>query len=182
MRSRAAYSSLPTDGAGDGRTEAAGSSAVRTTRFDEAEEVRGSGTNAQDPGWWPSVRGLSWYAVPIVGSVMRIRRNRRQPSAEGKVMPLVYVTGISASGKSAALRELRSRGFTAYGVDEDGYGRWLNRRSGAEDKFPHERQDLDMHQWFSEHEWVLDVEKIASLKDRSRPEQRACVPVWRCSW
>jgi hypothetical protein len=82
-------------------------------------------------------------------------------------MPLIYVTGISGSGKSAVLNELRSRGHAAYGVDEDGYGRWLGRRSGEESRFPHGQHGLDIHEWFSEHEWVLDIEKIARLKDRS---------------
>jgi uridine kinase len=42
-------------------------------------------------------------------------------------MPLVYVTGISGSGKSAVLQELRQRAHKAVGVDEDGYARWLDR-------------------------------------------------------
>jgi hypothetical protein len=80
---------------------------------------------------------------------------------------LVYVTGISASGKSAVLGELRSRGLSAYGVDEDGYGRWLKRPSGEEEEC---RLDFDIHAWMSEHDWVLDVQKIAQLKDRSDEE------------
>jgi uridine kinase len=79
---------------------------------------------------------------------------------------LVYVTGISGSGKSAALQELRSRGFSAYGVDEDGYGKWLRRGSAEEEDFPH-GEDFDIHAWMSEHDWILDVEKIADLKRRS---------------
>jgi hypothetical protein len=50
----------------------------RVVWLDEAVRVRGLVTNAEDPGWWPSVRGISWYTVPVVGSVMRIRGNRRQ--------------------------------------------------------------------------------------------------------
>jgi hypothetical protein len=92
-------------------------------------------------------------------------------------MPLIYVTGISASGKSAVLVELRSRGFAAYGVDEDGYGRWLNRRTGKEDVFPDERRDLDLHEWFGEHDWVLDIEKIARLKDGTIGDDE---PVFLC--
>jgi hypothetical protein len=83
---------------------------------------------------------------------------------------LVYVTGISASGKSAVLGELRSRGLSAYGVDEDGYGRWLKRPSGEEEELPSGRLDFDIHAWMSEHDWVLDVQKIAQLKDRSDEE------------
>lgn len=93
-------------------------------------------------------------------------------------MPLIYVTGISASGKSSVLEELRStRGFEAYGVDEDGYGRWLNRCSRQVDQFPSEQQHLDIHDWFNEHDWVLDVEKIARLKDRSDADNK---PVFLC--
>jgi hypothetical protein len=33
-------------------------------------------TNHEDPGWWPSLRGLWWYAIPFVGSVMRVRARR----------------------------------------------------------------------------------------------------------
>ena len=81
-------------------------------------------------------------------------------------MPLIYVTGISASGKSAVLVELRARGFTAYGVDEDGYGKWLD-DSGKDDVLPADGEALDMHRWMRDHDWVLDVAKIAMLKERS---------------
>ena len=30
------------------------------------------------------------------------------------------------------LRELRRRGYDAKGIDEDGYGRWVNRADGEE--------------------------------------------------
>lgn len=48
---------------------------------------------------------------------------------------------------------------------------------GEEDQFPHSEQDLEVHRWFSEHEWVLDIEKIARLKDRS---SRGHEPVFLC--
>jgi hypothetical protein len=81
-------------------------------------------------------------------------------------MPLVYVTGISGAGKSAVLQELRRRGHVAFGVDEDGYGRWLDRRTGQPKTYPVESETRDPHEWYAEHEWVLDVEKIAELKKR----------------
>src|SRR4249919_2753653 len=81
-------------------------------------------------------------------------------------MPLIYVTGISTSGKSAVLHELRARGFQALGVDEDGYGRWIHRESGRVRQPPPTQGDLDAHHWYTEHDWVLDIEKIARLKDR----------------
>lgn len=82
-------------------------------------------------------------------------------------MPLIYVTGISTSGKSAVLEELRSRGFAAYGVDEHGYGKWLNRRSGEQEELTQGMSEPDVHIWIAEHEWVLDIEKIAELKGQS---------------
>ena len=32
----------------------------------------------EDPGWRPSLRGLWWYALPIVGSVTRVRARHRE--------------------------------------------------------------------------------------------------------
>src|SRR6266540_3872560 len=81
-------------------------------------------------------------------------------------MPLIYVTGISGSGKSAVLQELRRRGFKAFGVDEDAYGRWLDRRTGEEVPYPVGSPTVDPHDWYADHEWVLDVKKIAALKER----------------
>jgi hypothetical protein len=79
-------------------------------------------------------------------------------------VPLIYVTGISGSGKSAVLQELRRRGQGAFGVDEDGYGRWLDRRTGEERTYPVDSGMLDPHEWYADHDWVLDVNKIAELK------------------
>lgn len=81
-------------------------------------------------------------------------------------MPFDYVTGISGSGKSAVLHELRRRGHSAFGVDEDGYGRWLDRRTGEERTYPAENNAVDPHEWYADHRWVLDVDKIAELKRR----------------
>jgi len=82
-------------------------------------------------------------------------------------MPLIYVTGISGSGKSSVLEELRSRGLTAYGVDEDRYGRWLDRASGAGVELPPGMQQVELHDWYADHDWVLDIEKIADLRETS---------------
>ncbi|MGH2529602.1 MAG: hypothetical protein ACRDH0_09775 [Actinomycetota bacterium] len=32
----------------------------------------------QDPGWWPSLRELRWYPMPIVGELMNVRRWRKE--------------------------------------------------------------------------------------------------------
>ena len=82
-------------------------------------------------------------------------------------MPLIYVTGISGSGKSAVREELRSRGFAALGVDEEGFGSWIDRRTGRPETLPRPGDDFDIHGWYRDHEWTLDAEKIARLKGRA---------------
>jgi hypothetical protein len=81
-------------------------------------------------------------------------------------MPLVYVTGISGARKSAVLQELRRRGYEAFGVDEHGFGRWLDRRTGEERTYSVEDETLDLHDWYATQHWFLDVKKISELKQR----------------
>jgi hypothetical protein len=35
-------------------------------------------TTHEDPGWWPSLRGLWWYAIPVVGTVTMFRARRKE--------------------------------------------------------------------------------------------------------
>lgn len=84
-------------------------------------------------------------------------------------MSLVYVTGISGSGKSAARKELRRCGYSAFGTDEDSIAYFYNNATGetvgneltSEDRTP---------EWRARHEWKAarsKVEKLAeSAKDR----------------
>jgi hypothetical protein len=92
-------------------------------------------------------------------------------------MALCYVTGLSGSGKSSVLRELRARGYHARGVDEDGYADWINRISGRADAFPHGERDFDFHAWCAAHYWVLSVRRISRL---SRAAARLGKPVFLC--
>jgi thymidylate kinase len=50
---------------------------------------------------------------------------------------LVYVTGLSGSGKSSVLLQLKKRGYEAHGVDEEGYADWVDRMNGQCVRFPH---------------------------------------------
>jgi hypothetical protein len=54
-------------------------------------------------------------------------------------MALLYVTGLSGTGKSAVLSELLARGHHARGVDEDGYADWVSLASGIPDRYPRRR-------------------------------------------
>ena len=72
--------------------------------------------------------------------------------------------GPSGTGKSAVPDELRARGYQARGVDEDGYGDWIDRATGTPDDFPHDDPDLGFHAWYATHEWVLSAERIGALR------------------
>jgi len=92
-------------------------------------------------------------------------------------MALFYVTGLSGTGKSTILRELRARRFHARGVDEDGYADWINRITGRPDPFPRGDPGFDFHAWYAAHYWVLSVKRISVL---SRAAARLGKPVFLC--
>jgi thymidylate kinase len=84
-------------------------------------------------------------------------------------MALYYITGISGTGKSTVLKDLESRGYEAYGVDEHGYGDWVDRETGKINSFHDVEGDknFDIHKWFKDHKWVLNFEKVAKLRKES---------------
>ena len=81
-------------------------------------------------------------------------------------MPLLYVTGLAATGKSAILAELLARGYRAYGVDEDGYADWISQETGAPEPMP-ALADLDFPTWYKTHYWVLNGPRIAELSQQA---------------
>jgi dephospho-CoA kinase len=58
-------------------------------------------------------------------------------------MPLIYVTGLSGSGKSSIRRALQARGYTAYDIDEDGFKAWYHRQSGHKAAIQPDWKDVD---------------------------------------
>lgn len=92
-------------------------------------------------------------------------------------MGLIYVTGLSGTGKSAVLDELRARGTLARGVDEEGYADWIDRETGRRAEYPRDDPDFDFHAWYRTHEWVLSAERIGVL---SRAAARLGGPVFLC--
>lgn len=92
-------------------------------------------------------------------------------------MPLIYITGPSGSGKSAIMRELQARGYEAHGVDEYGFADWVDRKTGKIADFPHEGKNLDFHDWYQKHAWVLSKERIGKLKQQADTDDK---PVFLC--
>ena len=92
-------------------------------------------------------------------------------------MALLYVTGLSGTGRSAVLSELLARGCHARGVDEDGYADWVSLASGTPDAYPRDDPGLDFHAWQATHNWVLSPRRISVL---SRAAARLGEPVFLC--
>jgi thymidylate kinase len=89
-------------------------------------------------------------------------------------MPLFYVTGISGSGKSATLMELRHRGYEAHGIDEDGLAFFYNNETGEQfaNDIPAEARTPE---WTSQHSWKASPARIKHLADASKDK-----PVFVC--
>jgi hypothetical protein len=77
-------------------------------------------------------------------------------------MPLLYVTGLPATGKSAVLGELCSRGHRAYGVDEDVYADWISYDTSQPEDMP-EVPEFDFDSWYQTPDWILSQPRIAEL-------------------
>ena len=92
-------------------------------------------------------------------------------------MGLCLVTGVSGTGKSTVLGELRARGCLARGVDEDGYADWVSRRTGAAEAVPRGDPRFDIHAWYRAHDWVLNARRVGVL---SRAAARCGRPVFLC--
>jgi hypothetical protein len=90
---------------------------------------------------------------------------------------LCFVTGVSGTGKSTVLRELRTRGCLARGVDEDGYADWVSRRTGKAEVIPRGDPEFDIHAWYRAHDWALNARRIGVL---SRAAARCGRPVFLC--
>jgi gluconate kinase len=78
-------------------------------------------------------------------------------------MPLYYVTGIAGSGKSTAREELLSRGYAAYGTDEDGIASFYHKDTGNEYLGDHSAT-VRTPEWREEFKWRIDPEKINQLR------------------
>ncbi len=83
-------------------------------------------------------------------------------------MPLIYLTGLSGTGKSTILRELAKLGYTVHGVDEESYADWVHRSTGIIEKYPSDADtESDIHSWYSSHRWVLSPARILALREEA---------------
>jgi dephospho-CoA kinase len=78
-------------------------------------------------------------------------------------MPLIWITGISGSGKSAVRRELRNRGYEAHGTDEDGFAQWVDSESGGITPRKLALASDRSSAFLARHDWRVDVEAVRRL-------------------
>lgn len=104
-------------------------------------------------------------------------------------MSLIYLTGMSGSGKSTVLRELETLGYETHGVDELGYADWMDRKTGAIIPFPEDEDSINIHDWYKKHRWVLSVDRISKLKQQADTDDKLVFlggiaegeeDVWQC--
>src|ERR1035438_1273582 len=80
-------------------------------------------------------------------------------------MPLIYITCIAGSGKSTIQKELKKRGYDAYGVDERGFSAAFDHKTGQIVKVP--GADKRTPGWFEEHSWRTLPGAIEKLKQQA---------------
>lgn len=82
-------------------------------------------------------------------------------------MSLIYITGISGSGKSEVLKELRARGYEAYGTDEDGISAFYDNKTGKLLANPPIEAEARTPEWRARYTWKMTRETVAQLSSGS---------------
>jgi shikimate kinase len=85
-------------------------------------------------------------------------------------MSLIFITGISTSGKSSIAAELRRRGYTAYDTEDDGISAWYNKetneRAAEFGQVPERTRE-----WMDRHEWRMSMDWVRQKAKESANEQ-----------
>ena len=89
-------------------------------------------------------------------------------------MPLIYITGIEGSGKSTVRTELLTRGYKAFGTDENGIAASYNNETGEIADTPTNAQDRSP-EWYAHHTWKLSRQRVERLALQAKDH-----PVFLC--
>lgn len=84
-------------------------------------------------------------------------------------MSLIFITGISTSGKSTAASKLIARGYEAHDLEHNGISAWFHKEKGTRDaefgKVPERTKEwMDSHEWRVSMDWIHDIAKQAKDK------------------
>jgi dephospho-CoA kinase len=74
---------------------------------------------------------------------------------------LVWITGVSGTGKSTVRVELARRGYQSFDTDEDGVAVWRSRVTGEEVYDPGAGNHPDT--WLKEHAWMINRARVEQL-------------------
>lgn len=85
-------------------------------------------------------------------------------------MSLIFVSGISTSGKSTIARELTKLGYEAYDTEHNGISAWFNKETGERaaefGKVPSRTPEwMNQHHWLISEDWVK--QKTIEAKDKT---------------
>lgn len=77
-------------------------------------------------------------------------------------MSLIYITGISGSGKSTVCKELKRRGYEAHDADSEGFNGWCNKETGkAAERY--DKDKVDAKEWYKKNSWNTSRAKVERL-------------------
>lgn len=82
---------------------------------------------------------------------------------------LIFITGISTSGKSTMTKELSKRGYEAHDLEHNGISAWFHKEKGTRDAefaqvTDRSKEWADAHEWRVSIDWVNDIAKKAAGK------------------
>jgi dephospho-CoA kinase len=82
-------------------------------------------------------------------------------------MSLIYITGLSGSGKSTVCREIKKMGFEAHDADGEGINNWYKTSSGKIAS----REEIDKphtNDWYKKFSWQTSENKVKKLALRAK--------------
>lgn len=81
-------------------------------------------------------------------------------------MALVWVTGVSGSGKSSVCASLKALGHRAVDADWEGYNRWVHRHTREVVRDPPYPVPSG---WLETYGWEIDPERVVTLAEEVKP-------------
>lgn len=89
-------------------------------------------------------------------------------------MALIFITGISTSGKSTIASELQKRGFEAYDTEHNGISAWFNKQTGKRAAEFGEMPERTP-EWLNQHQWLIDTNWVAKMVAKAKAK-----PIFLC--